>query len=259
MESITQQSIIPKRGAFQGVWNIIRFNWHFYVVYLVALVVLAILAFVLSGFWPWVMLALMAAATLSTGLSLWASYYVYDASKLYELNWLETPQKVANIININAGFDETSVLLAAKFPESDLQVMDFYNPEKHTEVSIKRARKAYPPYAGTVRVATNRLTLPDKQADLIMNILAAHEIREEQERIAFFKELKRVLKPNGEIVVVEHLRDWANFLVYNLGFFHFQSKATWLRTFKAAGLQVKTTHKHTPFLTIFTLSHGNAS
>ena len=259
MATITQKGIEPNRGAFQGVWNIIRFNWHFYVVYFVAMLILGVMAVLFNGFWPWVMLALIAAATLGTALSLWASYYVYDASKLYELNWLKTPQKVANIININAGFDETSVLLVAKFPDSDLQVMDFYDPEKHTEVSIKRARKAYPPYPGTVQVETNHLPLPDQQADLIMNILAAHEIRDEQERIAFFKELKRVLKPKGEIVVVEHLRDWANFLVYNLGFFHFHSKTTWLRTYKAAELQVKTTRKHTPFLTIFTLTHGDAS
>jgi len=86
-----------------------------------------------------------------------------------------------------------------------------------------------------------------------------HEIRDEKERILFFKELKRILAPKGEIIVVEHLRDTANFLVYNIGFLHFHARQVWIRTFKEAGLTIKSETKHTPFISIFTLTHGNPS
>ncbi len=42
-----------------------------------------------------------------------------------------------------------------------------------------------------------------------------------KKELSFFNELNRVLKPNGQIVVTEHLRDLNNFLAYNIGFFHF--------------------------------------
>ena len=50
-------------------------------------------------------------------------------------------QHTANITNINAGFDETSYILDDKFPNATIKAFDFYDAEKHTEASIKRARK----------------------------------------------------------------------------------------------------------------------
>ena len=46
----------------------------------------------------------------------------------------------ARIVNIHAGFDETSVMLKEKFPACELIVFDFYDPAKHTEVSIQDGR-----------------------------------------------------------------------------------------------------------------------
>ena len=74
----------------------------------------------------------------------------------------------------------------------------------------------------------------------------------------FFKELNRITKNDGQIVVVEHLQDVANFLAYNIGFFHFHTKATWLKTLYAAGLRVQKEIKITPFITTFILQkNGN--
>ena len=91
-------------------------------------------------------------------------------------------------------------------------------------------------------------------------LFAAHEIRDESERIAFLKECSRILKPGGEIIITEHLRDTANFIVYNLGFFHFYSKATWLKVLAGAGLRVNQHVKLNPFVSTFVLTkHANAS
>ncbi|MCO5935136.1 class I SAM-dependent methyltransferase [Mucilaginibacter sp. RB4R14] len=159
-----------------------------------------------------------------------------------------------NIVNIHAGFDETSEILNAKFPAAKLTVLDFYNPLKHTEVSIKRARNAYKPFHATKQVITTNLQLPNKYADDILIVFAAHEIRNERERIAFFKEIKRIVKPEGNIIVVEHLRDLPNFLAYNIGFFHFLSRPAWYVTFTGAGLKVISEKKLTPFVNIFKLA-----
>lgn len=89
-------------------------------------------------------------------------------------------------------------------------------------------------------------------------ILSAHEIRNEIERIELFKELNRVIKLNGQIYVTEHLRDFPNFLAYNIGFFHFHTKSSWLKTFNDANLKIRQEIKLTPFISTFILyKNGN--
>jgi SAM-dependent methyltransferase len=250
----------PLRRPFQGVWNIVRFNWHFYVLSLGALLVLLCLAVVLHG--PLRLAAEIACgALLAVSLfSLLVSWYVYDLSGLYDLQWCGSCEPGSRIVNIHAGFDETSTLLQAKYAGCDLKVLDFYDPVKHTEVSIRRARRACPAFPGTQSINTAHVPLPDDSADVIFLILSAHEIRRDDERAAFFKELRRILKPSGRIVVAEHLRDVPNFLAYSIGFVHFFASATWLKTFRAAALHLVSESNANPFITIFTLEkHGVAA
>lgn len=244
------------RKPFQGVWNIIRFNWHYYVGYVVVLLV-AYPIMLVSPFWLQ-LLGLWAiwTASLNVVITLAVSWYIYDRSDLYSLHWLDEVLDGSTILNINAGFDETSELIEENYPSLTLKICDFYNPKKHTEVSIKRARKAYPQHPKTVAVETDHLPFEDDTFDACVAMLSAHEIRAENERIDFFKELKRVLKADGKIYVTEHQRDVANFLVYSMGALHFHSPQTWKTTFNAAGLAVVEKVKTTSFVTTYTLSHG---
>ena len=249
------------RKPFQGVSNIVRFNWHFYAVSLGGLFVLAILYNFLNESFRFVSIVLFCGIILINLVTLAVSFYVYDLSNLYGLDWLDDLSIAENseIVNVNAGFDETSELLQDKFKNSRLVVFDFYDRTKHTEISIERARKAYPPYPNTEQVATDNLPLANDFADCVFAVLSAHEIRNDDERKLFFAETRRVLKPEGQIIVVEHLRDIANFMAYNIGFFHFHSRKTWLETFAAAGLKVRKEIKITPFITTFVLEKNGVS
>ena len=167
------------RKPFQGVANIIRFNWHFYLA--PAGVVLLYLLFNRYLPVPYDLYALTICGIL-TGtilISLLVSFYVYDLSSLYKLTWAGQPGAAgcSRIININAGFDETSALLQEKFHGSSLTVFDFYDPASHTEISIRRAREAYASYPGTQQISTSHIPLPDNYADKVFITLAAHEIR----------------------------------------------------------------------------------
>jgi SAM-dependent methyltransferase len=178
---------------------------------------------------------------------------------LYTFKWIAPTDQNKIIVNIHAGFDETSGLIRQKFIGSELTVLDFYDPLKHTEISIKRARKVYPACPGTIPVSSTNLPLKDNSADIIFAILSAHEIRNDKERIRFFTELKRIIRPDGQIYVTEHLRDRVNFLAYNIGFLHFHSHRTWLDTFSGAGLQVNNEIKITPFISTFILKKNGTS
>ncbi|MDB5133590.1 MAG: hypothetical protein JWP37_193 [Mucilaginibacter sp.] len=107
-------------------------------------------------------------------------------------------------------------------------------------------------------VNTDRLTLDNNSVDNVFVIFAAHEIRNEDERKVFFGEVKRILKPGGNVIVVEHLRDIPNFLAYNFGFFHFLPKSSWYRVFKDANLNIFNQFKITPFITVFVLEKYGA-
>lgn len=247
-----------ERKPFQGVFNIVRFNWHFYIV---AGLVLGTIIFLKSNV-PETLQNLVSILLLllvfTIVVSLGVSYYIYDFSSLYKLNWLPNLDN-KKVLNINAGFDETTTLVKEKFKKSKISVCDFYDAKKHTEVSIKRARMAYPPVEGTVTVKTDKLPFEDNSFQYTLAILSAHEIRDENERIGFFKELNRVTASDGKIIVTEHLRDTYNFLAYTIGFLHFHSKATWNKTFVDSGFKVKSEIKTTPFITTFILEkNGNS-
>ena len=241
------------RQPFQGVTNIVRFNWHFYLIALVGVGLGLWLASWLGGWWMVAGLCVAFGAITTMIISLIVSWYIYDWSDLYRMTWLPDLEPGSRMVNIHAGFDETSALLAKRYPDAQLQVFDFYDPQLHTEVSIKRARKAYPTYPGTEVISTAEISLADNSVDVIFLLLAAHEIRDDDERSAFFGRLSYALKPGGSIIVTEHLRDSANFLAYTVGAFHFLPYEDWQRTFRKAALAVKKEGKLTPFLTTFTL------
>ncbi len=257
------------RKPYQGVLNIIRFNWHFYVLATVAVFMIFFLKNFLSNPIKCLADVLCLGIVLTTFVSLYVSCYIYDVSDLYKLTWLEQLKiqskgvlqyAPTTIVNINAGFDETSVLLENKYPNSELLVFDFYDPIRHTEISIQRARKAYPPYPNTEKITTNKIPLPNSSVDIVFLTLAAHEIRETNERIVFFNEVHRILRDEGCVIVTEHLRDLPNFLAFNIGFFHFHSVKTWDNTFQSAHFKVSKKIKVTLFVNIFKLEkHGTAS
>ncbi|WP_431357427.1 class I SAM-dependent methyltransferase [Hymenobacter nitidus] len=242
------------RKPLEGVGNVVRFNWPFYAAAAGGLLLLALLAAAAPAAWQPYAWGLLALAALPLSASLLASYYVYDYSDLYRFGWLEPPAPAARqVLNIHAGFDETSRLLGQHFAGAELRVFDFYDPRLHTEASIRRARAAYPPFPGTVAVQPQDLPLPTRSIDCVLVLLSAHEIRAQAQRVAFFREVRRVVQPRGRVVVVEHLRDSANFLAYTVGFLHFYSRRTWLRVFAQAGFRVEQEQKITPFVSAFML------
>ena len=243
------------RKPYQGVLNIVRFNWHFYLFAGLSILLMLVVSYLIGElmFWPCIVVATVIFA--SASISLIVSCYVYDQSGLYDFSWFRQFSRKGNrnLVNIHAGFDETSSILKKHFPDAALQVFDFYDPARHTEVSIERARREYPPYNGTVKIVTSELPVTENSVDIIFNIFALHEVRDREERIHFLKEQVRALRHDGKVVLIEHLRDLPNFLAYNIGFFHFLSGREWNYNFQQAGLCVNDKLKITPFVTVFIL------
>ncbi len=242
------------RRKFQGVLNILSFNRHFYVIGISVLTILLIIAWLIA--WPSIVCGLIIAAFMyGLIMPLIISAYVYDFSGYYDLHWLKNiikdEERIKLIININAGFDETSFIIKSKFPKADLNVFDFYNDKQHTEPAIKRARKVSLVYPDTQQIASNSMPLKDNSVDIIFLLSAVHEIRSHEEKIRFLKECHRICKADAQVIMVEHLRDFPNFLAFSVGFTHFFSRAVWKNAFERAGFSTFQETKFTPYMSIF--------
>jgi SAM-dependent methyltransferase len=246
---------IAQATSYRGVLQIIRFNWPWY---------LGSASFVTASLLSVRFIANPAKSCLIGGalvaliwslVSLLASHWVYDRSILRQWNWIadcvETPEHVANL---HAGFDEISHHLRRLFPSCHFKAWDFYRSEIMTESSIARARKESATQATSVDLA--HLPAAAESLDCAFLILSAHEIRTVQGRNTFFGELHRILKPGGSVLLVEHLRDWPNFLAYGPGCWHFLPRKEWLRLAAASGFSIADRFTITPFVNIFCLKKG---
>ena len=101
------------RTALQGTLNVVRFNWPFYAAAGAGAALAAVgmrlaptLRFALAKPLRGVAgLGLLAGGTVTLN-SLLATYYVYDGSGYYDLDWLEHVPTPRRVLNVNAGFDE---------------------------------------------------------------------------------------------------------------------------------------------------------
>lgn len=249
------------RGTWQGMWTIARLNWPFY---LTASLVLAssVIAFARLGS-PIADLALGTAAagafyflTVSLGVSHW----VYDRSDLYRWGWLDRAlagDRPASAIFCHAGFDEASVALRDRLEVREWTVLDHHDPGRMTEASIRRARRLFPPTATTRAAPHDRWPLADHCAELVVGLLAIHELRSLGERTAWFSEARRCLKPGGRVVLVEHTRDFANFLAFGPGFMHFHTVGNWRKCWRQAGFDETRQFRVTPWIRVFTLTKND--
>ena len=245
-------SATPSRGAFAGVAQIVRFNWPKYGVGLA--VAVGALIFACQGQWPW---WLRAAFVLGGGLALWwtvaslvVSHWVYDRSKLCRWEWLdaELARRPVRWLNLHAGLDESTSTLKQLWPDAAGEVADIFAPAAMGESSIRRARAEQ----GTAARAVDFRVLPfaDGAFDTAFLLFSVHELRAPTDRRDFLRELRRVLTRDGQAVLVEHLRDPANFAAFGPGFLHFHSARTWRADLASGGFEIVRTVAFTPFVRV---------
>jgi hypothetical protein len=188
--------------------------------------------------------------------SILAAYVTYDASDLYRMRWWPgrcLPVPPVQGVLLHAGFDPASAALQTRFPTLRLRILDFFDPQRTTETSIQRAHRLQPPTAAEERIAPDAWPVTSASQDAVFILNAAHELRTPGERIAFFREAQRVLRPEGRIIVVEQPRDLLNFACFGVAAFHFFGRRTWLEAFAAANLTVRDEFCISPFLRAFVL------
>lgn len=250
-------TMAASRAGFAGVVKIVRFNVQFYAGSALGLLVAS--ALLASRLLPRGLALLLfgcaAALAYWTLSSLAVSWYVYDRAGVMRWKWLsrELPFPPRRWVNIHAGLDESTVTLRQLFPRTEGLVVDIYDAKEMTEASIARARRMYPSTEPFIAGTFAALPLPANDRDTVFLLFAAHELRNRSHRSQLFREAARVLHDTGQVVLVEHLRDWRNFLAFGPGCLHFHSKKDWLHSIGEAGLRVEREGQVTPFVRFFVL------
>jgi SAM-dependent methyltransferase len=248
-------STLTTRGPYQGVLQILQFNRRMYLVATAGVVAAALT-------WPFLptpgriaLLSGVVPAMFWMGSSLLVSHYIYDRFPLYDFRWIvplltRVPRRW---INIHSGWDETSGLLETILPAEGSQVVDIFDPRIMTEISIQQARLVNQKAVRAISGRYDCLPFDAGVFDTSFAIFTAHELRRHEQRVDLFREVVRVLIPGGELVLMEHVRDWKNFLAFGPGFLHFFSRKEWRNVASEAGLMVGTELAMTPFVHVFVL------
>jgi hypothetical protein len=248
------------RGRYDGVLNIVRFNWPMFVTTAGVVLVSTLAAtLVIRPEWQWMFALVAIGLTAGTLVSLWASHLIYDRSDLYRFTWLTRalqgvqPQRITFC---QTGFDECSSALRRHFPGTGWTLLDHYDPTWMTEASIQRARRRCPPADGTVTAPFGAWPIQDRSSDAVIGLLAVHELRRAEERVAWFAESRRVTHDRGRVIVVEHVRDLANAVVFGPGALHFHSVSAWRQSWTRANLRLRDEFRITPWVRVFVLEHA---
>ncbi|QIF00675.1 class I SAM-dependent methyltransferase [Roseimicrobium sp. ORNL1] len=242
--------------------QIVRFNPWPYVASVSGIILGTVVLSTCMHAWPWWlqalgMLALGACGWLTVG-SLLVSHLIYDRSDWPRGQWLQRALLQPNpeqMLNVHAGFDETTVRLRRWLPGAKITALDLFDPKVNTECSLLRARASLPTPPGTLVGSLDAWSVSSRSQDVVCLLLAAHEFRKSHERRRLLEQARSTLRisPSACIVLAEHARDAANFLAFGPGFLHFHSPATWQRDWEAAGLQSVRAFRVTPFLRVWIL------
>lgn len=244
------------RGPYQGMLQIFQYNWPFYVASVIVSggIVATLVLVELPPMLEWLGIVGTVLALFWSLGSLLVSHYIYDRSALYRWEWMRRhfPEPPTRWVNIHAGLDETSADLAAIFPGRPT-VLDIYDPRVMSEPAIVRARRTAESVLPAIPADFAALPLDDGSCDAIFLIFAAHEIRDPGSRRRFFRELHRALDRGGRVMLVEHVRDLANFIAFGPGFLHFLPYHEWLRCAGDGGFAVEDAFRFTPFVRVLIL------
>ncbi len=243
---------IPVRKYF--FLQILLFNkrTYFFSFLLILSIVLTLLIGQFSNTISYLLILAIIGTLYFTVSSLFFSFLIYDYSDLYKFKWLEKYKTKGTIISIYSGYTEAGPLLDKALPECSIIHLDFFDDNVSITTSIKEAKKLSSAFHSKKIIYNN--WKDNQKGNLILFMQSLHELRIHTQQIDCLSEASSHLATKeSRIIVVEHLCDYKNFLIYSIGAFHFFGKKRWHNVFKNSGLTIEEELTITPFIKIFIL------
>lgn len=146
------------------------------------------------------------------------------------------------ILDAGCGSGRTTVELSKVFKNGQIVALDLFDPKKTEDISSRKLLERNLKIAGItekVRIVqgdVTKLEFKDKTFDSIVSTLLLNNLG--KAKLTGLKELYRVLKPGGKILIVVPTASLHTFAVMSVMCFILTSRKEWRSLFRQAGFQL---------------------
>lgn len=187
--------------------------------------------------WLWYgALGLGALGVLLLLYSLWGLYRQYGApAKNYFARMLGNAgvRGKITLADIHIGTYRHTYQFANLLPEAVIHSIDCWEEGFSSEQAISDVRAlepspAHEPRIKPVKTKNYMIPLADESCDVVVFGFGTHEIPEGRERDTIFAEARRILKPDGKLIMFEHGIDFHNYLIFGPVIYHVTQHKAWV-------------------------------
>lgn len=148
------------------------------------------------------------------------------------------------IVCLDLGLCQTAVRVAARLTTGQVKVIDVYNPQSNTGGPLRRARAAArrpgpDPRLEWVDANIQLLPLPDRSVRLVFMNQILSEFWLPEERQQLLNEARRILVPDGRLLLAERHRSRRDLWLTGLVTSSWPPAETWPAMLKKAGFHIQ--------------------
>jgi SAM-dependent methyltransferase len=178
--------------------------------------------------------------------ALWTANRLFDADSQQVSDLLFTmsqAQATDHFANIDLGLRQQAILLSSHLTTGKITVIDVYNPQLTMDSALARARRQAPATKQDPRLTWydgqfNLFPLPDSSVEAVFMFQVLSEFGQQGDRQALLREVRRILKPNGRLLIAEQTASWLNWLLVGSSTAKLQPVEFWLDLLGEAGFDI---------------------
>ncbi len=191
-------------------------------------------------------IVLLAAVFFLMLAALWTANRLYDADGIQVNDLLfamSQAQPTDNFANIDLGLRQQAILLSSHLTTGKITVIDVYNPQLATGAGLARARRQAPSAKQDPRLTwydgqINLLPMPDSSVTAVFMFQVLSEFGQEGDRQTILREIRRILKPDGRLLIAEQTASWLNWLLVGSSTSNLQPVEYWYDLLLDAGFDI---------------------
>lgn len=248
-------------GRYAGTQRTVRAHWPSYAATYAALVAVLLglaLSFARGWFGLALLLVLTAAAILYFLLaSLRAIAIVRDQPEndiAHNLFVMSQARPTDELAIVDLGVRRTAVAIASRLTTGQLVVLDVYHPQRTPGQPLVRLRADAPHQIADPRLEwydcpISLLPLPDESVTAVFLPEILSQFAERGDHAILLREIRRILRPEGQLLLAERTRTRANQLAFGPAALHLLPDDYWRTLLTSAGFTIRTEKQPSQLIT----------